>query len=376
MIFWLALALWALVPWRLIQFLLLFYVFLFGFRKIYAFIVLRGFRLYRQENILRSHQGKKLAVKIEIENRSFLPVLGVSINDQCFPLESDGHHRRLVYLAPRERRVIRYRVKGRERGEFSLGPIHNEILLPFKSEGYHFDDYSSSQVIIYPKLHETIFSPKRGLPMGLLKSKNQIDEDITRHRSIRNYQSGDEFKRINWKASAKAGQFLTNEYEASLDSGLIIVLNNRLADYPMKHRYLEFELAVEASASLAFAAANAGQAVQLAFFDKDFKPVSIATNSSNSRGVLDTLARLAAPQEKDSTLITELIPKIGFRSTLAYIGPFLEKEIDYFVHRCEQTTGNPILILINASRDNLNLYRSKKIQSWALEEVFDTSTKK
>lgn len=373
MALWIALAVWAVVPWRSVQFILLFFIFMQLFHRLYLFVHMKALTVFRRDEVLRGHQGKRFTVELQVENRSFLPLSGATLNDACFPLDSDGHHRRVIALRPGERRLLRYRLQGRERGEYALGPLRCALHPLFGAALKDMEDKSPCRIIIFPRLFLVDYAPRRGLPLGNLASPSPVDEDVTRHRSMRDYQTGDEFKRINWKASARAGRFLTNEFETTLDSELVLVLNNRLADYPLKYRYLEFEQAIEAAASLATAAARRGQMVRLQSFTADLGLFQVAARSGGARIILDALARLAGPQERSSSLFSTLLPRIPFRSTVVYIGPHLEGEIPLFVTRCRLSAAVPRLVLVGAHREDLDRYLAQRVDTRAVEELLDVN---
>jgi hypothetical protein len=96
-----------------------------------------------------------------------------------------------------------------------------------------------------------------GIPMGKLPSRNPQYEDMTRRRSLRESRTGDDPRRINWKASKKVpGTILVNEYEAAISYPLVVFLNLDPYEYPLQKRELWFERAIEAAAALCLMAAR------------------------------------------------------------------------------------------------------------------------
>jgi hypothetical protein len=93
-------------------------------------------------------------------------------------------------------------------------------------------------------------------------SPNPLYEDISRRRSLRPYQKGDEPRRINWKVSARmshAGSFMVNEFDATASYPLMIFLNVDKNDYPVKKQGDYIERAIEAAATLCLKAARERQ---------------------------------------------------------------------------------------------------------------------
>jgi uncharacterized protein (DUF58 family) len=79
---------------------------------------------------------------------------------------------------------------------------------------------------------------------------NPIYEDITRYRSLRDYLPGDTLRRVNWKASAKTGKLFVTDYLPLLHAPVLILLNLRTQDYPLRYRYHRIERAATLAASL------------------------------------------------------------------------------------------------------------------------------
>ena len=119
------------------------------------------------------------------------------------------------------------------------------------------------RVIVYPNIFALDLRHKRGLPSGSLKVLNKLYEDVTRYRSLREYQPGDEPKRINWKASARMGALFSMEYVPSIYFPVLVLLNLTTDDYPLAQRAHLVERAIEAAASLVFYFVGIGQEVGL-----------------------------------------------------------------------------------------------------------------
>ena len=61
--------------------------------------------------------------------------------------------------------------------------------------------------------------------MGEIESKRSIVEDNLSFRGVRQYQSFDPYRSINWKQSAKARELMVNMYGYTTDSRVRIMLN-------------------------------------------------------------------------------------------------------------------------------------------------------
>jgi uncharacterized protein (DUF58 family) len=137
------------------------------------------------------------------------------------------------------------------RGEFALGPVVLKSGDPLGLFPWERRIEKECRVIIYPTIFKVTRQITDGYPGGTIKVKDQMYEDVTRLKSIREYIPGDDIRHISWKVSAHLGALYTREYLQSLNSPVLLALNFFTEDYPINYRYTHMEKAVEICASLA-----------------------------------------------------------------------------------------------------------------------------
>jgi len=216
----------------------------------------------------RVFQGETVGVRLEVINSGWLPVLWMRLHDMVpATLGAPGLFRQVVSLAPHERLDLAYTLSANRRGYYQLGPLvaHSGDLLgstttqtdPLRKDGGGF-------VIVYPRI-----VPLRDLgfpsqsPFGTLPSREQIFEDPTRIRGVRDYQRGDSLRRIDWKTSARTGTLQVKRYEPAIALETAIFLNLDGGDYPIAQRNTATELGIVVAASLAAHLVEKRQAVGL-----------------------------------------------------------------------------------------------------------------
>lgn len=256
----------------------------------------------------RVFQGETVNVRLEVINRGWLPVLWMRLHDMVpATLGAPGLFRQVVSLVPHERLDLGYTLSANRRGYYRLGPLtaHSGDLLgsaATQAEPLHKD--GSGFVIVYPRI-----VPLRDLgfpsqsPFGTLPSREQIFEDPTRIRGVRDYQRGDSLRRIDWKTSARTGTLQVKRYEPAIALETAIFLDLDGGDYPVAHQGTATELAIVIAASLAAHLIEKRQAVGLVTNGCDplAGDVTIATSSLPLRKgrdhlmhLLDLLARVEA----------------------------------------------------------------------------------
>lgn len=228
--------------------------FLYG-RLIPLFITAR-----HQEPVIRGIKLQQMMVRVELINRSFLPISYFTVGDTTGELFAEQYNF-LANLAPFERRVITYPIRGDRRGEYFIGPLRLKGTDPLGLFPWTKRIESTMRAIVYPTIRSVDLINRQGLPAGNLNINDRTYEDVTQFRSLREYVPGDDMKRINWKASAKTTKLYTMEFDSTLYFPVLILLNFCFDDYPVRMRNQMIERAAEVAASLAFYYADLKQEI-------------------------------------------------------------------------------------------------------------------
>jgi hypothetical protein len=156
-------------------------------------------------------------------------------------------------------------------------------------------------------------------------SANPLFEDITRRRSLRPYQSGDEPRRINWKVSARmpplpssggvSSSFMINEYDATAAYPLMSFLNVHQNDYPVKKRSDYNARVIEAAAALSLKASHERQELAIIIYTSGGEGGSSVIVPS-AFTIVPILERLASLQWAASTDAPENITGRGVKAML------------------------------------------------------------
>ncbi len=217
---------------------------------LYMRIIRARLRIYRRDRVLRIYQHQAAVVEIAVVNQSRLPMPFLVVSDNPGTLYAGYNNARLMSLRPGERRVLRYRLKGHNRGGYRLGPVSVRYGDPLGFFGVSHVVPDEGRLVVYPKIHPVTFPLTTGLPAGTLRTPVRIYEDATRFRSVREYVPGDEPRRINWKVSARLGDLHSTEWLPTINTPVVILLNLTATDYRQRNRYTHTERTIDAAASL------------------------------------------------------------------------------------------------------------------------------
>lgn len=236
-------------------------------------------RAKRDSNRHEVEIGDRVAVIVDLENASSLPIPWLLVEDSlprealaCRPpkLRVEGRRISLLQFGPGGRKSIRYQLTFSTRGYYQIGPLMLESGDLF---GLHrrFKVVTEPHfVMVYPKvipLSGYDLSSRR--PIGEIRMTHRLFEDPTRMAGVREYQRGDSFNRIHWKATARTGQLHSRIYDPSTVAGATIVLDFHSKMYPAQGEPLRSELAVTTVASLANAICQMGQQIGLVTNGRD-----------------------------------------------------------------------------------------------------------
>ncbi|MDR1804568.1 MAG: DUF58 domain-containing protein [Treponema sp.] len=329
-------------PWRPVQFVCLFFIFLILGSRLYSEYLCRRLRVTRRDAEIRGFRYEWIDVEVVVENHGRLPAFMLAVNDTPGMLSVFRDNKSLGTLGGQRSRVLKWQAYGAYRGMFTLGPARIRCADPLGLFPFAIKAKETCRLFVYPALGYVRLKPPGGIPLGVLLSGNPFHEDLTRRRSIREYSGGDELRRINWKVSARmttddSFMLMVNEYEASLSYPLVVFLNADPAEYPSKNREFHLERVIEAAAGLCTMASRERQPLGFILHTSPFEAgETIAPAAIAHIPVLERLAVLERRQiGKDEEIgksrgsVEALLAKaksLPFGTRLVYVGPALESE--------------------------------------------------
>jgi hypothetical protein len=283
------------IPAFIVQFLSLFFLLILLGSKVYSEYLIRNLKITRFDRELRGFRNEWVHIEIAVENRGILPAFMLALNDSPGMLPVFRNNRSLFTLNGRSRLLHSWQGFCTHRGIFMLGPASIRCADPLGLFSFQLKTSETCKLFVYPCACLASIKAPGGIPLGALVSPNPLFEDLTRSRSLREYQLGDEIRRINWKATARqsvAGRFMINEYEAAFSYPLVIFLNLALQEYPLKYRELYLERVIEAAAALCLMASRERQELGIIFYTSS-KADGLTLIESGPLTVIPILERLA-----------------------------------------------------------------------------------
>ncbi|MBR6256286.1 MAG: DUF58 domain-containing protein [Lachnospiraceae bacterium] len=136
----------------------------------------------------------------------------------------------------------------RYRGEYEVGIKTVEITDFLKLIRIRYKNREPLRVYVKPDLVDLTKIESLDLSQTMYKNSlvNPVEPDI----EVRKYQTGDDIRMINWKASARSGELLVRKMTASEREGVSILMDTKrysenMAEYlPLENKLLELTIAL------------------------------------------------------------------------------------------------------------------------------------
>ena len=223
------------------------------------------------EPILRS--GVDNAVHLELTCRRDAPVRG-ELRDEC-PVEVEVHgHRQHFSLAPGPRPArLTYTVRPPVRGDLRFGDLHVRLMGPLGLCARQVRLPAAQTVKVYPDL--TALTKEA---LELARASEAPAERVQRRpgegrefESLREYRNGDDYRTIDWKASARRARTMVRVYQPERNQPVLLLLDcgRHMAGKVDGRRKLDH--AVDAALRMAKVGLDAGDLVGVLAFASDVR---------------------------------------------------------------------------------------------------------
>ncbi len=146
--------------------------------------------------------------------------------------------------------LARYEVLCRARGVYQVGPAEISVSDAFALAERRNRTGTQDRLTVYPRIERfTGFPAVRGLDPSVQSTRPTFaphgGEDFF---TLREYQTGDDLRRVHWPSTAKRGELMIKQLEVPWQARALVLLDTRAERYPTDEA---FEQAVRGAASAA-----------------------------------------------------------------------------------------------------------------------------
>lgn len=298
----------------------------------------KGIFAYR-ETANRLSNGDENSIKIHIENFYQFKIKLKVIDEIPFQFQIRNNSFNTT-LTPGEKKIISYNLKPFERGEYNFGAINTYAAssINFVQKRYKF--LNESIVPVYPsyiqmRKYELLAISNRLTETGIKKIRKLGHS--TEFEQIKNYVNGDDYRTINWKATARKNELMVNHYDEEKSQQVYNIINmGRVMKMPFKGMSL-LDYAINTSLIISKIAVQKHDKAGVVTFSNKINSILPADNrSTQMMKILDLLYKQNTEfLEADYELLcATLLSKINHRSLIILYTNFetiesMKRQLDY-----------------------------------------------
>lgn len=151
---------------------------------------------------------------------------------------------------------------------------------------------------VFPNLHETekydlLVRRGRLMQVGIRNIKQRGGG--SEFESLREYVPGDEYRKIDWSATARRGKLITRQYEAERSQNILIVIDSGRNMLQPIQKMAKLDYVINTALMLAYVAASSDDKVGLAVFDAEMRTfLPPAKSKSQVYQILNALYNVSA----------------------------------------------------------------------------------
>ncbi|CAB50535.1 DUF58 domain-containing protein [Pyrococcus abyssi] len=258
-----------------------------------------GFTVEREVTKRRVFVGEEVRVKLRVRVSKGIGIVILKENlPRAFEVKGSATFHFFTYPGKREF-SFEYSFVPRRKGEYDIPKTevfayHFMRLHPMRWGLYG----NGEKILVIPKLSATSRLLYKRMAHKLLPqlSLSKTGPQSTDFLEIREYRPGDPFKAINWKATARSGKLLVNEFEREGKDTIMIFLDSRIS---VLEGEKVFEKAISLAYSLAMVHLKKGDNVGLYIIGQG-KIVTPSSSASQMQTIMKAL--IGATYAKDETL--------------------------------------------------------------------------
>lgn len=354
----------------------LFYSFLpFGFYALaLAFVPIQNFEVERVLTKNEFNAGESIEITLTIKRHNGFPLFYLIVEDKLGRelrlLKQRSSEKKLLFPRFQKKLTVHYLMRNLPRGEHffqhvrlktgdPLGLIEREVFIPLED-----------RILVYPAYEEITYRPfENHYDHGMTASNERVQRDTSMATGVREYQPGDRFSWINWKASAKRNDIMTKEFEQRKSHDVFILM-----DCTPESR---FEIIVAFTASLVKAILRKG--AQTGFLSSSSERVEFPIRGGDGQ-LQQILYHLAKVKDNSEVTVDIVLESENFLSQQNYnlmlVTSQLTKQLLEKASSYSSSKGNVTIFLMkkkgeSPSNSELSLHQMAKARGIRMAMIHD-----
>jgi uncharacterized protein (DUF58 family) len=283
--------------------------------------------------------------------------LRVAVADELAPSLQAGRRRFTVALGPRAQATVRTGLRPERRGRFTPTAVAVRVVGPLGLVARQATRALPGELRVLPPFPsrteaELRVNRARVLEVGLRSVRGHGGG--TDFEQLREYRADDEFRRIDWSATARADRPVVRQYRAERNQTVLVLLDNgrtmagRVAGVP------RVEHAMDAAMMVTAVATRLGDRTGLVAFDRHVRAVVPPSARRSQLGVVTEALYDLEPALAESDFhgaFTHTVARFRRRSLIIVLTELAEAAVTETLLPALPVVARQHLVLIGAVRD-------------------------
>jgi uncharacterized protein (DUF58 family) len=239
----------------------------------------------------RLFPGGTLTVRFSVRNVGHMPSPPLLLTDNAPPALGGPGRFSLASLPPNRRETIAVERRPNARGKYPVGPLTAKLVDPFGLAEARATLAPAEDILVYPRIEEL---GRGGPPADRAGSGPSAVHRLApmgdEFYAVREYESGDDLRKIHWRSVARTGQLMIRQDEARFYPRATILIDGRAEPHRGSSVDGSLEWAVSAAASAIWHLGRQGFGLRLATDDRE--PTGFRPGRQGAESLLEILAVL------------------------------------------------------------------------------------
>lgn len=332
----------------------------------------------------RATLGSRMTTSLRLRKEGGAPI-GLLRFEERVPQQLGRRPRFAIHQFSGEwERVLTYPLIGLARGRYEVGPLLVRVLDPFGLARIDRAFRATTEVLVTPEvlpLSATRAASSTGMSGESTPQRIGLvgQDDVL----VREYQQGDDVRRVHWRSTARMGELMVRREEQAWDPTVTLLLDSRLASHGGTGRASSLEWAISAVTSIAHHLLSSGfrltvvdadgvviqSGIEDPFASREALLLAMTDEQATYQGTLDAALEVANRSRRGEMVIAVLgrlthtdVETLTALRTGRTQGLALVLDVDSFSPRA--LAGSPHMVAEHA--DAVRVLRE---QSWGVVEV-------
>ena len=340
--------------------------------------------LYRQKNGVellrvlpeRLSNGDENKISLQLKNKYNFDVFLNMIEELPYQFQKRDFYFTQT-LTKQEDKTLHYFLTPKERGVYTFGKVNVYTSSKLKLTSRKYQLAEEKELKCYPSFlqlneFDVNIANRSSLSYGTKKVR-RIGNSLE-FEQIKEYISGDDIRTLNWKATAKRGQLMVNQYVEEKSQSVYAIIDKGRAMQMTFEGVTLLDYAINASLAISKIVLKKQDRAGMLTFSKNIEDWVVAERRNNQMTLISEALHYVKTDfsESDfSTLYSNIKRKITHRSLLILFSNFetmdgLQRQLPYL----RALAKNHLVLVVFFKNTELDILMHKKANN--IQEVYDT----